>query len=618
MVGVLQRSVKRWLALALFWSCQASTCEAQDFVYVDEPLRVSALKGRYAAFLSEGVSQDLVLRYAVDYRVVNLASGQVEVVVFAESAINDVPRASGQAVLRLQGGEEMSGRISDLSLEYGNHLSLALQCCSMSRCRPSEVLCPSVDPEGEPEGDPIQAGYLCMEGCSQDLWCVSGCPAEVLCEEACAEAADAERCVAEQCGRDSLLASCAVHCAGDERCLESCLPSAGCVQACEAEGTACFVNCQALYRRCTGSALGSLGNELPCSLCGGSGRCTLQSRGDDLLVVDGSGAELSCTPRCVGYPAACSRGCATSYGEDGLAQLSCMQNCVWLQQQWCSYERQAIDPNMRVPCCFSEHCEAEMESVVKLAAVECFSDVVCGSARRCNRRGLCENRLRDEQSGCQTLKGAPFGVGALLLGLLFLAWWGRRRKGITWLLSLILVTGVLLGSGTAQAEPPGFRRTRSALVLGLSLFEHFGSEMGSVSRLGMGVWAQETLQSGYLGLTVRLGGGVSLTKDEGLPFDSGYQLFSFSFGPRLLLPLLDTEMLCLYIQPELSYVGIQSNTVVRATGGSQYLGGVGGSLGLQWIPGGVVLEVAAHSTWLWEPNTASVMLLLGVGLSGLL
>ncbi len=574
-----------------------TSCEQQDYAVVPEVLEVSASNGVLSSPIPAPLEHETITRHAVDYRVTNTGQETVEVVVFAQSSVNGVPRATGNHVHRLEGEAEASGRISELTLELGNALNLELQCCRRSQCNSLDVLCP----EFEGDDDPRRAAppYVCVDACFEREKCVETCPRDAECEAVCAE---------------------------DLLCVGECPADVACAGICDEGAVACVASCLALYRRCGGEPDGAVSGVLPCGVCEGyEGLCSASVVSEAAVELqDAAGSIVRCAPSCVHYPAVCVTTCEEWFGGQGRdSLLDCAQSCILVFQAWCDRDPAAIDPNLAVPCCFSESCEASLEAVIKLAAVECLDDSVCGSGRRCNRMGMCENQLRDEQTGCQvtSLRGqwsSSLWVWLIVFGGVL--WRGRTGRASGWRRWwwVFVFVFVLLVPTVSQAEPRGFRRTRSALVVGATVGNFVGGEVGDAARTGLGLSVSESIQSGYLGASMRLSGGLHPTSNESLPHDEGFQLYALTVGLRGILPIFDDLDLYVYLQPEYSFVGLQSNTLVMSTSNRNRLHGLGATLGAQLFAGGVLLETSVSASWLLQADTAYVVGALGVGFSGLL
>src|SRR5690606_32125316 len=335
---------------------------------------------------------------------------------------------------------------------------------------------------------------------------------------------------------------------------------ATCADSCYSTGVGCMATCETLFRRRLGlpapatfdpSAL------MACEACGAAvaGLCLA---GD----VDCSAVAFR-----GGYPAPCARGCIEGFPDDRTGRYACLNTCIQRIQSSdaCDFDPSAVDPNANVPCCYSEVCAGEMDAVLKMSEVECFQNSVCGSGRRCNDRGLCENRLREEQTSCSVSSTAaptatPFWFMVLLsIGLWFL---GRARRGAAAVSVGLLVILGLLWPEPVSAEPRGFRRTRASLVAGLSVGGFAGGNAGEVIRDGIGVSVQETIQSGFIGGTVRLGTTIFSTKQAALPFDTGVQAYYLAVGPRFVFPTLDSFDLYIYLEPEYQFTTLNSNTAL--------------------------------------------------------
>jgi len=568
----LKRMRRVGLALAVLvvvFGGLGSTCEQQDFRQLDEVLVVSASQGIAETSLVEPYYHPIITRHEVDYRVSNTSEqGEaVEVVVHAESLVNGIVRAAGWAVLQLDAGAVAEGRISDLELQLGNSVDLSLQCCGASRCLPRKVLCPGS----------ATTPAVCVEGCGRLEGCTQDCVDAV----------------------DSTCLDCT-----DSECRTSC-----CTDQCASAAAACVGTCLAMYERCGQTTPKNDAVLIPCSMCTATtGLCswTWSVENQAVMLVDSNLVETRCEPDCRSYPAACTSECDTSDPTEG---FFCARNCVLAYQRACGLDPTSPSTNVEMPCCFGQVCEASMEAVFKFEAVECFQHTVCGSGRVCNDRGICENKVRLDQTSCDLAPRARTVTSPLwLLALGFLLALSRHagqrrpraRRGfpiVTFCATACLLTATLVG--TAHAEPRGFRRTRSTFSAGVSAFELVGGSLGQSTGTGVGLTAQETLQSGYWGVAVRLGSTIVPTHDTSMPFDHGVQLFSFAIAPRFFIPTSDAINLFVFIQPEYQLLGFQSNTLVELTGNQQYLQAPGLTTGalLNW--GGAALEFDINANWLW-------------------
>lgn len=172
--------------------------------------------------------------------------------------------------------------------------------------------------------------------------------------------------------------------------------------------------------------------------------------------------------------------------------------------------------------------------------------------------------------------------------------------------------------GEANAEPRRFRQTRSTFTLGTALGSFLGNAVGTATKAGLGLFAQQAISSGYFGGAIRIGGTVFGTEQQALPFDSGLQTYSIAGGPRFVFPLVDAVPLTLFVQPEYAYVGVQSNTLIVETEGSNVLHGPGVQLGTQLFLGAGAIELGVAGTWLFPINSALVVVHLGGGFTGIL
>ena len=181
------------------------------------------------------------------------------------------------------------------------------------------------------------------------------------------------------------------------------------------------------------------------------------------------------------------------------------------------------------------------------------------------------------------------------------------------LLGILLILSICVTSKDVYAEPPtGFTLPRSTFSLGIEAFDAMLGEFGSASDVGMGVFAEATLQiKGYFGASVRFGSSRAFTKKEFLPFDNGYQFIYFAAAPRFNFAPFRKLNLYLFVQPEIELQVLISNTLVSLTGNENTSGAAGGSVGIQFIVG--IISITGMVTCLYNWNFES--LFVGGGLS---
>lgn len=153
---------------------------------------------------------------------------------------------------------------------------------------------------------------------------------------------------------------------------------------------------------------------------------------------------------------------------------------------------------------------------------------------------------------------------------------------------------------SAWAEPLGFKRPRATFALGLDVFDAMLGDFGAASDVGMSVFAEATIQAGgYFGAHIRFGSARAFTNKDFLPFDNGYQFIYFVVAPRFYLAPFQKLNLYFYIQPEVAFHAMISNTLVTLTGNKSISGAAGGSLGIQYILGifSVSLQVSCEYNW---------------------
>lgn len=180
----------------------------------------------------------------------------------------------------------------------------------------------------------------------------------------------------------------------------------------------------------------------------------------------------------------------------------------------------------------------------------------------------------------------------------------------------ILFIFALCLAPSAWAEPLGFKRPRATFALGLDVFDAMLGEFGAASDVGMSVFAEATIQAGgYFGVHIRFGSARAFTEKDFLPFDNGYQFIYFVVGPRFYLAPFRKLDLYFYMQPEVVFHAMISNTLVTLTGNENISGAAGGSLGVQYILGILSISLQATCEYNWNHGALFVGGSLSVGLS---
>lgn len=185
----------------------------------------------------------------------------------------------------------------------------------------------------------------------------------------------------------------------------------------------------------------------------------------------------------------------------------------------------------------------------------------------------------------------------------------------------LIVCGILFifafcFSMPAWAEPLGFKRPRSTFALGLDVFDAMLGDFGAASDVGMSVFAEATIQAGgYFGAHVRFGSARAFTNKDFLPFDNGYQFIYFVVAPRFYVAPFRKLNLYIYLQPEIAFHAMISNTLVTLTGNKNFSGAAGGSLGIQYILGILSVSLQATCEYNWNHGALFVGGSLSVGLS---
>ncbi len=403
-------------------------CEAHDYWVLTDVLSVNSEQEVYSAQNNKEISQDLFVRYQLDYELNNLSTDQsTEVVVSATSYVNDIARVTGKKVWYLEPGQTVQGILTPYQLQLGNKLVVSLDCCSNSRCTNREVICPT---ESEyktlPPIDEIAS--FCYNSCKDTDDCLLQCPSENACEDFCRSAADVAECRATHCRESGTVRTCAFECVNDPTCLESCERATECVDSCVSKRASCYRNCLATWNRCVDEDYQPDTDAIPCALCGGTGLChpSFQTASlDDLTLTSTTGEIYHCETDCRFYPSACITGCESFYTDEA-SLLPCIDVCLDQHLFWCndySIPIDYVDARSDQPCCFDTYCNNSLTGVVKSYDVQCFNDTDCSSGKYCAPDGLCTTYM--SSTSCS---GNPYNPRPrhLLLPIVFLILYIRR------------------------------------------------------------------------------------------------------------------------------------------------------------------------------------------------
>lgn len=380
--------LKRLLIFAVIGSL-TTACETHDYWLMSADIQVDSEQQILSAVCSDDLSQDLFVRYQLDYEIQNNSSEKSsEVIVAATSYVNRIARVTGQKVWHLEPEQVARGILTTSQLQLGNALKISLQCCESSRCRAKDVICPQNEDQ---QNDVAQVANFCFNACEDTAECQEQCPAENACSEHCQDSEN-ENCRAENCVNSGSLSSCALYCDNDKDCLESCTPASECVDICLSHRAACFKNCLATWYQCSGNAYDPEDTLIPCELCGGNGMCQTNFSFDESHTITGeNGEQYLCNLDCTAYPAVCVTGCESHFQQKS-QQIDCLDNCLQQQLFWCNdYNAPVdyIDTNADQPCCFSDFCQSSLSGVVKTYDVECFNHTDCSSGHVCSDEGIC-------------------------------------------------------------------------------------------------------------------------------------------------------------------------------------------------------------------------------------
>ena len=413
--------------------CLAS-CEAHDYWLMSAPIEVDSNTGVYEAHSKDEISQDLFVRYELNYEIENVNTSQeTEVVVSATSYVNHVERSTGQKVWHLNGSEKGAGVLTPALLSYGNSLSVSLFCCATSRCVSKEVSCSHLTAnDGVDSGEDGTVSF-CYKSCNTPEICINKCPSESVCAQMCKDADSIESCRRSECHSDAGLETCTQKCNGDEECLKSCTPARECVDKCYSNVAGCFKNCLSMAYLCTDNYYLSDAESIPCALCGGSGACSYDfSVQDTRKLVSSTGEEFTCDLDCSTYPPTCVTGCNELFNSD-TEREDCLNQCLTQFLFWCNdnqISEDYIDSNIEQPCCYSDFCQNRLTGVIKSYGVECFNDTNCGSGKYCTEQGVCESSGNSTCSARPNVANKRPPLSLFIIGLLAISIYARfkRRK----------------------------------------------------------------------------------------------------------------------------------------------------------------------------------------------
>ncbi len=363
--------------------------------------------------------QDLFIRFGVNYAISanqdqqasgNASNESQDLVIKAETYVNEEPRVSKLRVVRIEKNDTKLGEFRMDELGLGNDLSLTLSCCNASKCKASKVLCPYRQDNQSDLELTKNAALFCLKECKVNHECMDNC-APKGCEKACEDETETipkVKCIYDHCITGKNFKSCKEICGDDTSC--TCEKSPLCISECQYQQIDCFNNCYGFLYRCVGNPYDVLSGEIPCELCGSSGLCTVDLETADvdldkgIEVQDSNGSTMRCKPAC-GWSNICTQKCREYYGENPTEKLlKCQRLCLNLQKGWCSSGYISLDgitPDVEQPCCYSEKCAAQMQAVVYSGDVECYSDTECQSSKYCRKDGVCAER-EEATASCNT------------------------------------------------------------------------------------------------------------------------------------------------------------------------------------------------------------------------
>lgn len=408
------------------------SCDAHDYWMMPDPIEVDSDAGIYVAKNKDSISQDLFLRYKLDYQIDNLSSDkETEVVVSATSFVNKVTRATGLKVWHLAAGECKTGELTPALISYGNSLEVTLSCCATSRCESKDVSCDYFEAhDGGYDIDDADVMSFCYSSCNTLQDCASQCPSQEACDQVCLGSKTPEKCRTASCSADSGLPRCADSCK-DNECLSACQTEDSCVSGCASSMATCYKNCLATAYICANISYNSESEWIPCALCGGNGNCfvDMDAQGERKLT-SSTGIVYGCDIDCSVYPSVCVTGCLDIYESDGDRQ-TCMNSCLKQFLYWCNDNQASddyVDTKVRQPCCYSDYCKNSLIGVVKSYRADCFNDTNCGSGRYCSDEGVC---VSSGSSSCAASpKSSDRQKSAYLIAgaMLFFAGFARRLR----------------------------------------------------------------------------------------------------------------------------------------------------------------------------------------------
>ena len=408
-------------------ACVLSACDAHDYWFIPDAIKVSSEEGVLTASNQETFKQDLFVRYQLDYELQNLSQDQdTEVVVSATSYVNSIVRATGQKVYHLDVGESAQGILTSSQLELGNELIVSLSCCETSQCSRKDVVCSN---QADKPGMKEILSY-CDNSCQNTLDCINQCPADNVCTKICNSlGSHVSDCRELFCIPEAGLSTCANECQEDSECLENCIPAPECATKCMQQIAGCFMNCVATWTQCEEEIYVPDADTIPCALCGKDGFCKTNfdiPTNDELFLYSEGGAKYGCSVDCRKYPEVCMSECSEKYGDDDDARIDCSYTCLQQHLFWCNdytIPYDYVDAQYKQPCCFSNYCNNELVGVIKTFDVECYSDSECKSGRYCSAEGVC---VSDELSGCAQNSRPPSFPMILLIS--FISIIALRRK----------------------------------------------------------------------------------------------------------------------------------------------------------------------------------------------
>lgn len=365
-------------------------CDAHDYWALSHTIVVDSEQDILSAQNDSSFSQDLFVRYQLDYEIQNLSASQAsEVVVSATSYVNAVERATGSRVWHLDPDETAQGILTTSQLQLGNSLVITLSSCATSRCSRKEVLCPETT-DSRPEVSEIAT--FCYDACKDTQTCIATCPAESSCTEYCKDSADVDDCRTQNCDDGGSVSTCAHVCRDEVEC--DCTATEECIGTCQSKSATCYRNCLATWTQCTDEVSEIQTDKIPCALCDGVGLChtDFDTTEEEIhTLTSESGETYVCDLNCRVYPAACVTGCEELYADDS-SRHTCLDGCLRQFMFWCndySIPVDYVDSSGKQPCCFESFCHAELSGVVKTYDVACFNDTDCGSGSSCSDEGLC-------------------------------------------------------------------------------------------------------------------------------------------------------------------------------------------------------------------------------------